>query len=74
MSLGREQNNTRVGAGNLQLYPALFVVEGLIRKDRKSELLRLEREGPVLIAHGNADEFDSFDHGRCCWLSEVTSR
>src|SRR5436305_13470356 len=57
-------NNThpRFGFRNSQFDPTLLLVERLIGDDRESELVRVKIERAILIAHGNADEFDLFDH------------
>src|SRR6185295_9516243 len=63
VALRREQHEAGVRRADPQLDPALLVVERLVGDHFETELLGVERERGVLVAHGDADEFDAIDHG-----------
>ena len=58
----REQHHSRFRFRHAQFDPALFPVERLIGNDREPEFVRVKIQGPVLIGHGDTDEFDLLNH------------
>jgi hypothetical protein len=63
MAFGSEENETRFGARDEQLDPALLAVERLVGCHFEAKLLGEKLQGPVLIGDGNADEFNASNHG-----------
>src|SRR5579863_4563115 len=64
MTVGVEEHQAGLRAGDAELNPALLVTEGLVGENDESEFLGVEVERGILIADGNRCEFDGFDHGR----------
>src|SRR5579863_2599803 len=62
MSGRREERKIHVGARDQQFNPSLPRTEGLIGRDLESHFLRVELQSPILIADGNADNFDAAYH------------
>jgi hypothetical protein len=58
----REQGKARIGARDEQFDPALTRAKRLIGRYLESNLLGIKLQRYILVAHGNADDFDSADH------------
>jgi hypothetical protein len=62
LAFGGEEHDSGFGAGDGELNPALRVGELLIGKNAESELAGVEPERAILVANGDAEELDAFDH------------
>ena len=62
VTVGREEHDTRFGARDGQLNPALLFGELLICQNAKAKLFRVEAECTVLVTDRDAEEFDALDH------------
>lgn len=72
--LRREENHSRLRAGNRKLDPSLLAVERLVSQDAEPELVGVERKGAILVAYRDANEFDAFDHaGRIAFFREAVN-
>jgi hypothetical protein len=72
ISLRGKQHHTRIRFRNSQFDPALLLIKRLIGNDREPEFIGIKVQGSVLVRHGNADEFDLFNHD-AAKLSGLTS-
>lgn len=60
---GGEEGEAGFAFGGTDFDPALAGAHGLIGQKREAEFGRVEVEGAVLIADGDADEFEFANHG-----------
>jgi hypothetical protein len=61
VAVRREQHEACVGARDAQLDPALLA-HWLVGGHRQTHLVAPESQGTILIADGDAGEFDTLDH------------
>src|SRR5579871_3300125 len=62
VTLGREEHDARLRAGNREFQPTLLFRELLVCEDAEAQFFGIEAQCPVLVPHRDSQKLDSFDH------------